>query len=547
MNVSSSSSDYNNDYYINQDIEMKVESDEQMTQSKKKRGIDDLSTDDDEFPLDLPPEKAQKIYVPQFDSCERVLECNDLLSYVLTYVSAEDKIRYCRLVNKKWKDCSNAISSWKAINGYEDFFLKNGNLKFSKILHCIQKLEYFKLPEQCDINDSTLIEVAQKIAKGKCLKSLYIWDLPNCHQEEVINTFLPNNPQNVNRIKQLSLATVLDIHSSENILNIINQCPDIELLEIVSQQVHQRFSEDQAIKIISKLPKLKNLNIGYQTFNNWINIIPSMSKEVNSITLDILPTANGADDKDKCNILLTHLSENFSHITDLFLGILPFAANDDICKLIRSNNNLIKIMICEVNAPPDISSGSLLLDDSFLNTIADNCPHLMELNVTGGEFIIFTTDGLINVIRNCPWLTSLQIRGTHLIFDDYLLNAIADNCPNLTTLHLEGGELTAFTSEGLINLANKCHFLNSLELTGAGNSFSTLALFCLTKCKYLKDISLMGVDQTRLTQLQASIDHYNKVKQLTVGDYFLRFLTLEEAKSIIVYLIQTNPHPLWQL
>lgn len=170
-----------------------------------------------------------------------------------------------------------------------------------------------------------------------------------------------------------------------------------------------------------------------------------------------------------------------------------------------------------------VITGSKVLDDLFLNIVAQNCPNLESLDLRACELI--TDAGIYNIARCCKKLVNVNLgrkNNGHLVTDASIALLIQNN-PNLNTLGLAG-----------------CHVSDV--------SIWKLAIFCnhslerlsLNNCPYISDRSipliLMAHYFPNLSVLELRFVH-----RITNFKAIIEFVRLQRSKGISLLIEVCEP------
>ncbi|XP_060206558.1 uncharacterized protein LOC132634305 [Lycium barbarum] len=194
-----------------------------------------------------------------------------------------------------------------------------------------------------------------------------------------------------------------------------------------------------------------------------------------------------------------------------------------------------------------------IINDSYLNTIAESFPFLEELDISyprlGGPFSV-TDSGIEASSGNLRNLRKINISGNYGITDRSLV-ALSINCLNLQAIEVKG---TSVTLEGILSIQRACASLswisvskihNGLGLATSSRSLQTLEvsdsivtdefLFLMARASLpLSRLSLSKCTNFTLSGISSLLCAYQSLKCLSLVD--VSFLTDESMNDLSQYL-----------
>jgi hypothetical protein len=162
-----------------------------------------------------------------------------------------------------------------------------------------------------------------------------------------------------------------------------------------------------------------------------------------------------------------------------------------------------------VNLSLDLSNCGDVVTDATLQTIADKCPKIMELNLTSCNKV--TDAGIKVLVDHCKELRKMDLSRTAITDVSVLLAAY--ECQHLNWLGLEQVPVSDLAIDVLATRRPGIMGLNlnlNPKLTEA--SFQSLA----SKCPHLEELHLSGNDNVTDASIQALASKCQKLSKLTL-------------------------------
>ncbi|XP_064631251.1 F-box/LRR-repeat protein fbxl-1-like isoform X2 [Lineus longissimus] len=440
--------------------------------------------------------------------------CDQLTDDVLVSLARSG----CKLKELTIKKCSNVTE-----------------VGLQKITRGQDELTYFYIKSFPGLGDKGLMHLKSK--------NLTTFRLQNCRDvtSECIKTAITNNPfinvVNLNDSVKLDdtlfpvIATTLrenleklhcrDIHcmSDSSLSMIAEHCPNLHTLDLLGSSKITKLSVE---KVFQNLRKLKNLDISY---------CPKLQNQPDVHVLTQMPST--LQELSLCGVFITDRDilvsavqrlENLRKVRLCGVPSLDDDALEEILKAVGGNLERLDLSGCreitdhglraitkychsleelDLTQVKNVTGESLLrlfkdetradlllrlnlrcsvskFNEDLLYTVISKCHNLEMLDIAGHLFV--TDDIVLSIAENCPKLRELYIKGCKMVTDTAICE-IACRCP-LTILSISG--LHNLTDKSIFALANSCHYLEELYLSGC-------ALISRVALRYLQDCCITRV------------------------------------------------------
>ncbi|KAL2268939.1 hypothetical protein VTJ83DRAFT_3785 [Remersonia thermophila] len=144
--------------------------------------------------------------------------------------------------------------------------------------------------------------------------------------------------------------------------------------------------------------------------------------------------------------------------------------------LITNSHHLYSL---DVSAQPPLSTvtSNDHITDASINALAENCPQLQGLNISGCHRI--SNESLIHLAKSCRYLRRLKLNDCGQVQDEAVF-AFAENCPNILEIDL-----------------NQCRLVTNAPVTALFTQGTALRELRLANCELLDDEAFLALPSNR--------------------------------------------------
>lgn len=224
-----------------------------------------------------------------------------------------------------------------------------------------------------------------------------------------------------------------------------------------------KLDELSICELIKNNPNVTTLilnDCGRQITDNVIKTITESCENLKSISVEGAPISDQAIEKlvtqlphlnslklSKCgnitDLALQHIAEKCKNLTELDLSHSTKITDNYVINLINKCNQL---KVIDLNYCKQLST-------RVIDAVADKCHNLESLSIEDEVASRITNVSLVRVAKNCPNLTSLNIKGFKTL-EVVPLNTVATSSQKLTKINLE--DCDNITYNQIIEFRGKC-------------------------------------------------------------------------------------------
>lgn len=258
--------------------------------------------------------------------------------------------------------------------------------------------------------------------------------------------------------------------------------------------------EDGALSaLLTRCGLLETLNVSHcpAIGNSWLKSLPSCCPELTSLDLSHCPNISGEGLEPAASGLnkLSSLALAGEYVTDREIqALIPSAHRIEHLVLSRTSEKLsAKALYQLFESMPNLRTLQCDECSSFsgehLEALAQYCPHLVSLNVSGNKV---SDRGITLLSKGCHQLEQLYLADCKGV-SDASVTYLSEECPHLRELSLCR---TSLTYKSLESIAQNSHFLRSLDLSGCKEIRDHGVRMLLQHSTKLRQLSL---DECRIT------------------------------------------------
>ncbi|KAL1838750.1 hypothetical protein VTJ49DRAFT_2248 [Mycothermus thermophilus] len=144
--------------------------------------------------------------------------------------------------------------------------------------------------------------------------------------------------------------------------------------------------------------------------------------------------------------------------------------------LITNSRHLYSLDVSAQTPLSTVTSNDHITDAS-INALAENCPQLQGLNISGCQRI--SNDSLIRLAKSCRYIRRLKLNDCNQVQDDAVF-AFAENCPNILEIDL-----------------NQCRLVTNAPVTALFTHGTALRELRLANCELLDDEAFLALPSNR--------------------------------------------------
>lgn len=266
----------------------------------------------------------------------------------------------------------------------------------------------------------------------------------------------------------LKLLDFNDLYLSDESLKLVSTfCPGLESVAFFAispdkvNSFHLQFTEQGLCDLVSSLPYLKQFSV----FSNDMNQVSNRVLETIAAQCPSLSQLCIGSNQDlnygiqlivKSSPELTKISyRNFSGETLRVIG--QYSQNFECLKLVTSYDNTNDItnedaISLALGCPnlkefcAEFYTKHVDLSDSFLQALSSNCHQLISLTIQNPLYdtsSAITEKGLMHLVKGCPKIQTLNLSGSGDSITDKSLGVLSGGCKQLKFLNIEKSQVTA--------------------------------------------------------------------------------------------------------
>ena len=240
------------------------------------------------------------------------------------------------------------------------------------------------------------------------------------------------------------------------------------------------------------------------------------------------------------------------------------------CNATANSKHIVKLLSCCHGLESVNLSLCRQVTKVALTKLGQKCPHLRSLDLS---ITRVTTKALISMAKNCPSLTSLNLRACTLVTDDAIISlskscpalryldislsgpgvtdaaviALSQNCPSLTKLNMS---VCNITDSAVSALARNCSAIESIDLsycysiTDAGvanlaRGRSAVRALSLRGNNKITDASVMTLVQNCPSLVSTEVNFCPQITE-SANEVIYECCSLNRGPSYLVYLSQSG-------
>ncbi|KAI3655112.1 hypothetical protein MP228_000492 [Amoeboaphelidium protococcarum] len=370
----------------------------------------------------------------------------------------------------------------------ESFMKQNLDFLVSLVAISCPQIESLTLSNCSQITDRSMVLIAKHCRKLKIL-NLNRCDLVSTESvEELARGCTKLEVLNLSRPLMNPRTQIAD----EAIAAVVQANPNLKELRLRNCE---RLSDDTVIKIAqSTQQNLLALDLSWCSQLTDRAIVEGLGMHCKSLKSLALNGCKRLEDGS-----LRSLLTNCPNIASLSLAHLPFISDQVLTAMAV---NMKHLQILSLN-------GCARVGDASITAIVENCNQLQCLSL----FQLPISDVAVEAVaNNCPDLVSLSISGCVLVTDNGAIHI--QKLRKLQSLYLNGAKITDIS---LVMIASQCRQIRALSLNDC-QQLTDKTFVCLSK--YCPSLQSLSMNKTMITVvgIKALVDRCIDLKELSVKE-----------------------------